>query len=63
MGWKTVASQVIVHQASPTVRGFHFIALQDEFAMMKVIVRPDVYPVYQQGIRSQLILICKDIVL
>ena len=37
-----VAGLVVVHQAPPTAKGFHFITLEDELGMVNVVVRPRV---------------------
>jgi len=47
-----VAGIVAVHQAPPTAKGFHFITLEDEFGLMDVIVRPDVYQQYAGVLRT-----------
>src|SRR5690606_28439003 len=47
-----VAGVVAVHQAPPTAKGFHFITLEDEFGLMDVIVRPDVYQQYAGVLRT-----------
>jgi error-prone DNA polymerase len=38
-----VAGEVVMHQAPPTAKGFHFITLEDKEGMMNIIVRPNVY--------------------
>ncbi len=57
-----VAGQLTMHQAPPTAKGFHFLTLEDEWGMMNVIVKPDVYPVYREVVRSEPILVVKGIV-
>ena len=47
-----VAGIVAVHQAPPTAKGFHFIALEDEYGLMDIIVRPDVYRQYAGVLRT-----------
>jgi error-prone DNA polymerase len=42
-----VAGLVVVHQAPPTAKGFHFITLEDEAGLIDVIVRPQVYASYR----------------
>lgn len=46
-----VAGQVVMHQAPPTAKGFHFITLEDEHGMINVIVRPGVYQTYRRILR------------
>jgi error-prone DNA polymerase len=47
-----IAGEVVVHQAPPTAKGYHFIALMDEhFEMMNVIVRPRVYKQFKYVLR------------
>jgi len=52
-----VAGQVVMHQAPPTAKGHYFLTLEDEFGMMNVIVRPDVYAQYNQVIHESPILV------
>jgi len=52
-----VAGQVVMYQSPPTAKGHHFLALEDEFGMMNVIVRPDIYAQYSQVIRNSPILV------
>lgn len=47
-----IAGQQVDHNAPPTAKGFHFLALEDEFGMVNVIVRPNVYADYRSVIRS-----------
>ena len=37
-----VAELEVVHQAPPSAKGHHFLTMEDEWAMLNVIVRPDV---------------------
>ena len=39
----SVAGMVVIRQAPPTAKGFVFLTLEDEFGLMNVIVRPDVF--------------------
>ncbi|MBA7700332.1 Error-prone DNA polymerase [subsurface metagenome] len=34
---------VVVRQAPPTAKGFVFLTLEDEWGLMNVIVRPDIF--------------------
>jgi len=43
-----VIGVVVVHQAPPTAKGFHFITLEDESGMINVIVRPYLVPLYRE---------------
>lgn len=43
-----VIGTVIVHQAPPTAKGFHFVTLEDEFGMINVIIRPHLAPLYRE---------------
>jgi len=52
-----IAGLVVVHQAPPTAKGFHFLTLEDEFGFINVIVRPPVYARYRQLIRAHPLLI------
>jgi len=38
-----VAGLVVIRQAPPTAKGFVFLTLEDEFGLLNVIVRPDVF--------------------
>jgi len=39
----SVAGMVVIRQAPPTAKGFVFLTLEDEFGLMNIIVRPDVF--------------------
>ena len=52
-----VAGQVVIHQAPPTAKGFHFITLEDEFGLMDLVLRPKVYDRYRKLLRSVLMLV------
>jgi error-prone DNA polymerase len=52
-----VAGLVIVHQAPPTAKGFHFLTLEDEFGFLNVIVKPGVYKHYKRFIHSTALMI------
>lgn len=47
-----VAGLVAVHQAPPTAKGYHFITLEDEYGLIDIIVRPDVYQQYAGILRT-----------
>lgn len=44
-----VAGLVVVRQAPPTAKGFVFLTLEDEFGLMNVIVRPDVFQLHRSA--------------
>jgi len=52
----TTAGMMLIHQAPPTAKGFHFVTLEDEFAFINVIVRPDVYVRFRRVLRDVLFL-------
>jgi error-prone DNA polymerase len=41
------AGLIVVHQAPPTAKGYHFITLEDEEGLIDVIVRPQIYSRYR----------------
>jgi error-prone DNA polymerase len=47
-----VAGLVVVHQAPPTAKGFHFVTLENEAALLNVIVNPGVYAAYRTILRT-----------
>jgi error-prone DNA polymerase len=53
---------VVVHQAPPTAKGFHFITLEDESGMMNIIVRPQVYDQYRRTLRGSRLLLIEGVV-
>lgn len=52
-----VAGLLVVHQAPPTAKNFHFITLEDEEGMINVIVRPQVYKRCKRIIRTARLLV------
>lgn len=46
-----VAGEVVMHQAPPTAKGFHFITLEDKDGMMNIIVRPAIYRRFRRVLR------------
>ncbi len=44
-----VAGLVVVRQAPPTAKGFVFLTVEDEFGLMNVIVRPDVFQLHRSA--------------
>jgi error-prone DNA polymerase len=57
-----VAGLVVVHQAPPTAKGFHFLTLEDEANLLDVILRPQVYRRYRRVVHSKLLLLVTGIV-
>lgn len=57
-----VAGLVVVHQAPPTAKGFHFVTLEDEHGLLDVIVRPDVYERYRRVLHVATLLAVEGIV-
>jgi error-prone DNA polymerase len=57
-----LAGKIVVHQAPPTAKGFHFITLEDEEGLMDVVVRPDVYGRYREVIRGTRFLLVEGVV-
>jgi error-prone DNA polymerase len=43
-----VGGWVVVHQAPPSAKGFHFVTLEDEYGLFDIIVRPDIYEHYRR---------------
>jgi error-prone DNA polymerase len=52
-----VAGLVVVHQAPPTAKGFHFVTLEDEDGLIDVVVQPQVYAPTRQIWRASPLLI------
>jgi error-prone DNA polymerase len=57
-----VAGLVVVHQAPPTAKGYHFITLEDEEGLTDIIVRPKIYARYQRLLRTVPLLIVEGTV-
>ena len=47
-----VAGLVVVRQAPPTAKGHVFVTLEDEYDLVNVIVRPDVYQRFRHSLRN-----------
>jgi DNA polymerase III alpha subunit len=47
-----IAGLLVVHQAPPTVKGFHFLTLEDEQGLVNVVVRPGVYRRFRLVLRT-----------
>ncbi len=47
-----VAGLIVVHQAPPTAKNFHFVTLEMEDGLSNVIVNPDVYPAMRRVLRD-----------
>jgi error-prone DNA polymerase len=52
-----VAGLLVVHQAPPTARGFHFLTLETEDKMLNIVVRPGVYKRFRQLLRTAHLLV------
>jgi error-prone DNA polymerase len=58
----TVGGMIVVHQAPPTAKGFHFITLEDEEGFLNIVVRPDVYVRFRKVVRGAAFLIVEGVV-
>ena len=58
----TIAGQIVVHQAPPTAKGVHFIALEDEDGLVDVVVKPPIYAQYRRIIRESSLLMVRGVV-
>ena len=56
------AGLLVMHQAPPTAKGFHFLTLEDADGFVNVIVRPAVYAEYRAVIRSAAVLLVAGII-
>ena len=56
-----VAGSVVVRQAPPTAKGHVFITLEDEYGLVNVIVRPDVYERFRQSLRNALVMVVEGV--
>lgn len=56
------AGLVVVHQASPTAKGYHFVTLEDEFGLLDVVVRPPVVRQYTRVLRAARLLMVAGVV-
>jgi error-prone DNA polymerase len=56
-----VGGMVITRQRPGTAKGFVFLTLEDEFGLVNVIVRPDVYERYRRTVRSAYSLIVEGV--
>jgi error-prone DNA polymerase len=57
-----VAGMVVVRQAPPTAKGFVFLTLEDEWGLINVIVRPDVFAAHRAAWADSLILVAEGTV-
>jgi error-prone DNA polymerase len=46
---------LVIHQAPPTAKGFHFLTLEDEFGMINVIVQPRIAVRDRQAMRGGMV--------
>ena len=52
-----VAGLVVVHQAPPTAKGFHFLTMEDEAGLLDVVIRPRIYRQFRQILRHASLLV------
>ena len=52
-----VAGLLVIHQSPPTAKGVHFLTLEDEFAFINIVVRPQIYVRYRQILREYPLLV------
>jgi error-prone DNA polymerase len=57
-----VGGMVVVHQAPPTAKGFHFITLEDESGFLNIVVRPDVYVRFRKVVRGTAFLLVEGVI-
>ncbi len=57
-----VAGMVVVRQAPPTAKGFVFLTLEDEWGLINVIVRPDVFAAHREVWTGSLVLVVEGTV-
>jgi error-prone DNA polymerase len=57
-----VAGLVVVHQAPPTAKGYHFVTLEDSEGLINVVVRPAVYAQYRRTLHTAPLLIVEGVV-
>jgi error-prone DNA polymerase len=57
-----VAGWVVVHQAPPTAKGYHFVTLEDEEGLINVVVRPAIYAQYRRILHAASLLIVEGVV-
>jgi error-prone DNA polymerase len=58
----SVAGMVVVRQAPPTAKGFVFLTLEDEWGLINVIVRPDVFQAQREVWAGSLVLVVEGTV-
>ena len=62
-GGKTrIAGCVVIRQAPPTAKGFVFLTLEDEWGLMNIIIRPDVFAAQRDVWSRSVILVAQGIV-
>ena len=57
-----IAGQVVIRQQPPTAKGFAFFTLEDEWGLMNVIVRPDVFAAYRDVWTGSAVLAVRGVV-
>ena len=50
------AGQIVMHQAPPTARGVHFVTLEDEFGLINLVIKPDIYAGVKAVVRGNSLL-------
>ncbi len=56
------AGLMVVHQAPPTAKNFHFVTLEDSDGLINVVVRPAVYAQYRHTLHTAPLLIVEGVV-
>ncbi|MBZ0294666.1 MAG: hypothetical protein K8L99_19025 [Anaerolineae bacterium] len=51
------AGLVVMHQAPPTAKGFHFVTLEDEYGFVNVVIRPQIYQQWRKLVRGASLLL------
>lgn len=57
-----VAGLLVVHQAPPTAKNFHFLVLEDEDSLINIVVRPQVYKRFRQILKTAHLLVVSGMV-
>lgn len=57
-----VAGLLVVHQAPPTAKNFHFLTLEDEAGLVDVILRPPIYTRFRRVILTDVLLIVEGVI-
>jgi error-prone DNA polymerase len=57
-----VAGLVVVHQAPPTAKNFHFVTIEDERGLLDVVIKPLVYANYRRILHTARLLVVEGTV-